>query len=137
MEAITAGKRTQQPLNIGPNITATKNSTRRTIAFHTTGPKETTPSRMRGLTFPVLSNDLTNMYAMMKIRAPAIGMRISEVMTTAQPARGTSPESFSDGWPSLFFLKPVIWVRDKRQYPIHEFACVLELPRDIHRKNSR
>jgi len=60
----------------------------------------------------------------------------SEKMTACQLARGTSPDSFSDGWPSFFLLYPVILVRESRQYPIHELLCDRELPRDIHRRNS-
>ena len=55
------------------------------------------------------------MYATMKMIDWQIGQTISENRTARQPARGTSPDSFSDGWPSFFFLYPVIIVRDKRQ----------------------
>jgi hypothetical protein len=56
-----------------------------------------------------------NMYATDKMIAKQVGARICERKMTFHPARGTSAESFSDGKPSLFFLNPVIWVRDRRQ----------------------
>jgi hypothetical protein len=107
-------------------------------AFHTIGPRDTTAIRMRALggVCPETGNDLTNMYAMIRRRAKKMGKRTSEMMTARQPARGTSPDSLSDGRPSLFFLYPVIIVRDNLQYPIQELLCERELPRDIQRKNS-
>ena len=65
-----------------------------------------------------------------------MGQTISEKKTARQLARGTSPESFSEGCPNRFFLYPVIIVLDKRQYPIHELLCEREFPRDIHLRNS-
>ena len=110
----------------------------KTAAFHTMGPRDTTPIRVRGLGWdcPATGNDLTNMYAMIRRMAKKIGKRTSEMMTARQPARGMSPDNFSDGLPSFFFLYPVIIVRDNRQYPIQELLCERELPRDIQRKNS-
>jgi len=125
---------------IGPKKRETKNRVIRTAAFHTTGPTATTPMRIRGLGcwLPFLSgNDFTNMYAMTKIAEMQMGEMISEKITVRHVARGTSPESFSEGWPSFFFLYPVIIVLDNRQYPYQLLAFVLELPRDIQRKNSR
>ena len=95
--------------------------------------------RINGLggSFPVVSgNAFTNMYAMMNSIAITTGKITSEKITARHLARGTSPESFSDGRPSFFFLYPVIIVRVSRQYPIQELLCERELPRDIHRKNS-
>lgn len=85
---------------IGPKKRETKNRVIRTAAFHTTGPIATTPMRMRGLGcwLPSLSgNDLTNMYAMTKTTETQMGEMISEKMTVRHVARGTSPESFSEG----------------------------------------
>lgn len=116
-----------------------RNSTKSTAPFQTMGPREITAMRTNGLggSFPVLSgNDFTNMYAMMNNMAITTGKMTSEKITFRHLARGTSPESFSDGSPSLFFLYPVIIVRDSRQYPIQELLCEREFPRDIHRKNS-
>ena len=42
-------------------------------------------------------NDLTNMYATTNNTAMKIGKMISEKITARQVARGTSPDSFSDG----------------------------------------
>ena len=52
------------PSSIGPKKSDTKKRVRRTAAFHTTGPTAMMPIRMSGLGFE-LSNDLTNMYAIM------------------------------------------------------------------------
>ena len=136
--AMTAPKRTQHESSIGPKNSETRKRISKTAAFHTIGPRDTTPMRMRGLGWlcPATGNDLTNMYAMIRRMAKKMGKRTSETMTARQPARGTSPDSFSDGRPSFFFLYPVIIVRDSRQYPIQELLCERELPRDIQRKNS-
>jgi hypothetical protein len=86
--------------NIGPRNREMKNKVTSTAAFQTTGPIATTQILIRGLgfCFPFLSgNDLTNMYAMMKSAAMRMGQMISDIMTALHPARGTSPESFSEG----------------------------------------
>jgi hypothetical protein len=136
--AITAPKRTQHDSSIGPKKSETRKRISKTAAFHTMGPRDTTPIRMRGLGWdcPATGKDLTNMYATIRRMAKKMGKRTSEMMTARQPARGTSPDSFSEGRPSFFFLYPVIIVRDKRQYPIQELLCEREFPRDIQRKNS-
>ncbi len=136
--AMTAPKRTQHESSIGPRKSDTRKRTSKMAAFHTIGPRDTTAIRTRGLggVCPETGNDLTNMYAMIRRKAKKMGKRTSEMMTARQPARGTSPDSFSDGRPSFFFLYPVIIVRDNRQYPIQELLCERELPRDIQRKNS-
>jgi len=64
------------------------------------------------------------------------GKTTSEKMTVHQGTLGTSPDSFADGCPSLFFLWPVIMVHDRRQKPIHELLCEWEFPLDIDLKNS-
>jgi hypothetical protein len=99
---------------------------------------EMTAIRMSGLGgyLPSVGKDLTNMYAMTNTTAMKTGKMISEKITARQLARGTSPDNFSDGCPSLCFLYPVIIVRERRQYPIHELLCDREFPRDIHRRNS-
>lgn len=74
---------------------------------------------------------------MERITARTSGAKTSDTTMTFHDARGTSIESFSDGCPSFFFLNPVILVRERRQYPIHELACARELPRDIQRRYSR
>ena len=129
-----------QPSIIGPRKSDRKNSVMSTAAFHTVGPTAMSRIRTSGLggVLPCSSgNDLTNMYATMKMMHAPMGHRISEKMTFLHGARGTSPDSFSDGCPSFFFLYPVIAVRDRRQYPYQLLAFVRELPRDIQRKNSR
>ena len=63
----------------------------------------------------LVGNAFTNMYAMTKSTAMTTGKTISEKMTARHFARGTSPDSRSDGWPRRFFLYPVIIVRDRRQ----------------------
>lgn len=92
---------------IGPKNNDTKNKANNTPAFQTTGPTAMTAIRMSGLGFwfPFWSgNDLTNIYAITKMADTKMGQTISENTTALQLARGTSPESFSDGWPSFFFL---------------------------------
>ena len=129
-----------QPSIMGPRKREMKNSVRSTAAFQTTGPMAMIPMRMSGLGLglPLRSGkDLTNMYAMMNIVAWHMGQMISENSTARQGARGTSPDSFSDGCPSFFFLYPVIIVRERRQYPYQLLAFARELPRDIQRRNSR
>lgn len=51
----------------------------------------------------------------MRMTARKSGDRISEMMMIRQVARGTSVESFSEGWPIFFFLNPVILVLERRQ----------------------
>src|SRR6266576_6479624 len=101
--------------NIGPRNNDARNSVNKTPAFHTIGPSEITAIRMRGAggIFPLIGNDLTNRYAMTKRVAIMVGKMTSEKMTALQLARGTSPESFSEGGVSLFFMYPVIYVRHK------------------------
>lgn len=74
---------------------------------------------------------------MTKRAARQIGPMISPTMIDFHGALGTSDDNFSEGRPNRFLLKPVIRVRESRQYPTHELACVLELPLDIHLRNSR
>jgi hypothetical protein len=116
-----------------------KNSDRRTVAFHTSGPMAMTAIRIRGLggSSPFTGKDLTNIYATMNRVAAQIGKITSDRITDPQLARGTSPDSFSEGWPNRFLLYPVIIVRDNLQYPYQLLFVCLELPRDIQRKNSR
>jgi hypothetical protein len=104
--AMTDPKRVQHESSTGPNISAMKKRMRSTAAFQTIGPIDTTAMRMSGLggVWPFCGNDLTNMYAITKSVASTIGMMTSESSTARQPARGTSPDSFSDGRPSFFFL---------------------------------
>ena len=109
-------------------------------AFHRIGPSATIAIRINGDARVLVlfsRKDLTNMYAMTNNAALHIGIITSDARTVLQDARGTSPESFSDGCPSLFFLNPVTFVLDNLQYPIQELAWDRELPRDIQRKNSR
>jgi len=70
------------------------------------GPIDTTVMRMRGLggVLPSTGNDLTNMYVMKRRIAKKMGKITSETMTAHQPTRGTSPDNFSDGLPSFYFL---------------------------------
>jgi len=138
MLAMTAPNFTQQPLRTGPRKIEMKNNTSKTAAFQTIGPSAMTPIRISGLggVTPLTGNDPTNMYAIVKMIARQIGLMISEKRTFLSFARGPSDENFSEGCPSFFFLYPVMAVRERRQYPIHELACVRELPRDIHRRNS-
>jgi hypothetical protein len=96
-----------QRSNIGPRSKATKKRVRRMTAFHTTGPTAMKRIRRRGLGgwFPFSSlNDLTNMYAMTKTADWQIGKKISVNRTDRHDARGASPDSFSEGRPSFFFL---------------------------------
>ena len=126
--------------SIDPNKREIKKSPKRIAAFQTTGPTAMIAMRIKGLGLGVpsaLGKDLTNMYATTKIVETQIGQRISEKMTALQPARGTSLESFSEGWPNFFFLKPVIIVLERRQYPYQLLLCDRALPLDIHRRNSR
>jgi hypothetical protein len=117
--AITDPNRAQHESRTGPNISETKNSMSNTAAFHTIGPIDTTAIRMSGLggvtVVPFAGNDLTNMYAITNKAARTMGEMTSAKRTARQPARGTSPESFSDGRPNFFFLYPVIIVRERRQ----------------------
>ena len=86
--------------SIGPKNSENMNSTSSIAAFQTMGPMATTAIRMSGLAgcLPSLSgNDLTNMYAMTKSTAIMIGKMTSEKMTARHLARGTSPESLSEG----------------------------------------
>lgn len=139
MDAMTEPNFAQDSI-IGPRKREMKNRLIRIAAFQTTGPMAITAMRIRGLGGRVpsgLGNDLTNMYAMTKSMAMQTGIMISEPMTDRHVARGTSPDSFSEGCPSFFFLYPVIIVLDNRQYPYQLLALVLELPRDIHLRNSR
>ena len=92
---------------IGPMNREMKKREMRIAAFHTTGPMAIRAIRMRGLGcwFPSLSgNDLTNIYATTKRIERQMGHRTSEKMTDLQLARGTSPDSFSEGCPNFFFL---------------------------------
>ena len=100
---------------MGPRNNDTMNRTRSTAAFQTIGPRAITAMRIKGAggCFPLLGKDFTNMYAMVNKIAMMIGKMTSDTMTARHPARGTSPDSFSDGCPSFFFLYPVIMVRDK------------------------
>ena len=139
MKAIVEPNLGEKASSMGPRNNEMMKSVRRTAAFHTIGPKEMTAMRIKALGGCCPSGpgkDLTNRYAMVNRTAINIGKMTSEKRTARHPARGTSPESFSDGCPSLFFLYPVIMVRERRQYPIQELLWDLELPRDIHRKNS-
>ena len=107
-----------QPSSIGPKNNEMKNKAKSTPAFHTIGPIAITPILISGLGcwFPSGSGkDLTNMYATTKIVAMQSGQTTSDQMTVFQDARGTSPDSFSDGWPSFFFLYPVIIVLESLQ----------------------
>ena len=93
--------------SMGPRKSDTRKSTNRMAAFHTIGPREMTAIRTRGLGGYLPSgfgNDLTNMYAMTNSTAMKMGKITSENRTARHPARGTSPESFSEGCPSFFFL---------------------------------
>lgn len=123
----------------GPRNSDTMKRAKSTAPFQTRGPKETTAMRTKaagGCVPLVPGNDLTNKYAIMNSTAMKIGKITSEMITARQPARGTSPDIFSEGWPSTFFLYPVILVLDRRQYPIQELLCDREFPLDIHLKNS-
>lgn len=122
MNAITDPKLEPLALNTGPSSKENKNCTSSTAAFHTIGPTDTTAIRIRGLggKRPLTGKLLTNMYAMVKSTAMHTGKMISEKMTALQDARGTSAPNFSEGLPSLFLLYPVMLVRERRQYPIHE-----------------
>ena len=125
---------------MGPKNMETKKRTRRTAAFHRIGPNATIAIRINGdaLVWVFFSTkDLTKMYAMTNNAALQIGKMISDPKTVLHDARGTSPDSFSEGCPSLFLLNPVMFVLDNLQYPIQELAWDRELPRDIQRRNSR
>lgn len=100
--------------NIGPANKATKNTTIRTMAFQTIGPRETIASRRRELT-GLAASDFVKVYANRRMTAWSRGPESSEMRIVFHPARGTSTESFSDGTPSFFFLKPVMRVRLRRQ----------------------
>jgi len=93
--------------SMGPRNNDTRNSANNTAAFKAIGPRETTAMRINGLGgyLPLGSgNDFTNMYAITEITAMQIGNKISEKSNAAKGGRAKSPESFSDGWPSLCLL---------------------------------
>lgn len=104
----------QQLESIGPAKRATKNIVSSTIAFHAIGPRAITAKRRSELIGVGLS-DLTKVYPRRSRTAWMRGPANSEMMIVFQPALGTSTDSFSEGTPSFFFLKPVIRVRLRRQ----------------------
>ena len=126
----------QHEASIGPKKSDVKKRVTRTTAFQSSGPSEIIAMRSNALCCGV-SSDLTKLYDTMATTAPTSGPKSSDTMTVLMLARGTSTDSFSDGTPRRFFLKPVMRVRLSRQYPIHELACDFEFPRDSQRSHSR
>lgn len=100
MAAMTAPNMGYLGSNIGPRNNETMKKTKRMAAFQTMGPREMTAILIRGLggCLPFAPGKaLTNMYATTNITAIMRGKRTSETMTARQLARGTSPDSFSEG----------------------------------------
>jgi hypothetical protein len=118
MKAIVAPNLGKLAPSIGPSTSEKTNCAMRSAMFHTSGPSETMAMRSRGAPERLPSwsgNDLTNMYAIVMMMAMPMGKRISDTMTARHLARGTSPDSFSEGLPNFCFLYPVIMVRLRRQ----------------------
>src|SRR2546421_6370297 len=128
-------------LSTGPMQQAMPNRPASTPALIAMGANATTPTRMRE--FVAFSGCKTPVCALIK----RYGMRVHATSTKGPTtslkkmlvkcARGTSPDSFSEGFPRTLRLKPVIRVRDNLQKAIHDEPCERELPRDIHRRKSR
>src|ERR1700722_3564236 len=131
----------QHILRIGPIQQAMPNRPARTPALIAIGANATSPTRMSefvafwGCKTPVCA--LMNRYGMsvkpMSTRGPTTSLKKMLVKC----ARGTSPDSFSEGFPRTFRLKPVMRVLDNLQKAIHDESCERELPRDIQRRKSR